>query len=231
MPKKLALIPNFCNTLYKVNKKEMAQDDHSKIINKVAKEKLGPYGIVQKGKSRLWIDDQGWFIILIEFQPFTRKKGTTLNVGINFNWLNNEYFSFDIGYRQDTGFVEYQTDNQFMKEVELYCDKAIEIILNFRNNLQNNNRKNFILNYTFTSESLWGNYHKGTILGILGETTKMKNHFSAILNEEAQFDWIKNLQSQVKFLIESKDFIVEIRKIINDSRKSKKLPEREINLL
>ncbi|SHH24297.1 hypothetical protein [Flavobacterium defluvii] len=207
------------------------ETDYSRIINKIAKEKLRPYGIIQKGKSRLWLDDQGWYIILIEFQPYSGRRGSTLNVGANFNWYNQNYFSFDIGYRQNVEFAEYKNEDQFSQQIELYCDKAIEIVLDYRNKLDNNHRKNFILNHAFTSESLWGNYHKGTILGIIGEADEMKKYYSAILDEENQFDWINDLQSKVRFLIESKDFIMEIRKTIYESRKLKKLPESEINLL
>ena len=77
----------------------MTQPDHSKIINKTAKKIFGVYGIKQKGQSRIWLDDNGWFTTVIEFQPFRGRQGTTLNVGVNFNWYEKEYFSFDIGYR------------------------------------------------------------------------------------------------------------------------------------
>ena len=59
--------------------KRQTQPDHSKIINKTAKKIFGVYGIKQKGQSRIWLDDNGWFTTVIEFQPFRGRQGTTLN--------------------------------------------------------------------------------------------------------------------------------------------------------
>lgn len=70
---------------------------HSKIINKVAKEYFKPHSIKQKGRSRIWLDTQDWFSIIIEFQPFSGRLGTALNVAVNFHWLEQDYFSFDVG--------------------------------------------------------------------------------------------------------------------------------------
>lgn len=99
----------------------MTPPDHSKMINKTAKKVFGPYGIKQKGKSRIWLDDYGWYTTVIEFQPFNGRQGTTLNIGVNFNWHEQSHFSFDIGYRQDVDFVEYTgNEDHFSKEVEKF---------------------------------------------------------------------------------------------------------------
>jgi len=63
----------------------MENTDYNKIIKKVASKAFKEYGIKQKGQSRLFIDDNGWFIIIIEFQPSKFGNGTYLNIGINFN--------------------------------------------------------------------------------------------------------------------------------------------------
>jgi hypothetical protein len=45
------------------------QHPHTKLINAAARDVLRPMGIVQKGRSRLWYDNHGWWAGLIEFQP------------------------------------------------------------------------------------------------------------------------------------------------------------------
>ncbi len=80
----------------------MTQAPYSKIIENVAKEMLAPLGLEQKGHSRLWLDDQGWWVILVELQPSGFSKGTYLNVGVNWLWYKMNYFSFDYGYRSGT---------------------------------------------------------------------------------------------------------------------------------
>lgn len=54
----------------------MAAAPHSKIINKLAKDTLKPIGVLRKGQSRTWLDDNGWWVTVIEFQPFSWSKGT-----------------------------------------------------------------------------------------------------------------------------------------------------------
>ena len=60
--------------------------EHSKIIARVAKETLAPLGLFQKGSSRTWTDDHGWWIVVIEFQPSGFGKGSYLNVGAMWLW-------------------------------------------------------------------------------------------------------------------------------------------------
>ncbi len=75
------------------------QSIHSKILIQTAKTLLTPLGIVQKGQSRTWIDDHGWWVIMMEFQPSGWSKGTYLNVGVCWLWDRNNYLSFDVGDR------------------------------------------------------------------------------------------------------------------------------------
>jgi hypothetical protein len=41
---------------------------------------------VRKGRSRVWFDDQGWWIGVVEFQPSSWSRGTYLNVGVSWLW-------------------------------------------------------------------------------------------------------------------------------------------------
>jgi hypothetical protein len=94
---------------------------HNKIINNAAKEILEPIGVFQKGQSRIWIDDNGWFLTIIDFQPSGWSKGAYLNVGMHFLWTKKEYFSFDFSFDVGTrvhGYVEYTgNDLEFYNEI------------------------------------------------------------------------------------------------------------------
>lgn len=116
-------------------RKNMTANDHNKIIKQIAKPIFEPYNIKQKGQSRTWIFDNGWYLVLIEFQPFSGRQGTTLNVGVHFNWYEQDYFSFDIGSRQDVGFVEFNNTEQFSVEVEKLCQLALQKTLFYQENL------------------------------------------------------------------------------------------------
>ena len=60
----------------------MAQD-HNRVIDAEARQALKPLGLYRKGKSRVWYDDHGWWLIQVEFQPSAWFRGSYLNVGIS----------------------------------------------------------------------------------------------------------------------------------------------------
>jgi hypothetical protein len=210
-------------------------NEHSKIITKIAKQKLKPLGIVQKGQSRTWIDDKGWYSTIIEFQPSSWARGAYLNIGANFHWHKQDYFSFDFCYRQQS-FIEYNSDDQFTKEMGKFCELIVEKVIEIRERFSTIHlAKDVILVHNFTSDDIWGNYHKGTICGLAGDFDKMNKCFDDLLKIEndMQIQWIENLKENVKYL-QSKTcdlelFKAKILKIIAETRKLKKLPEMEIN--
>ncbi len=214
----------------------MILPEHSKIINTIAKKKFKSLGIKQKGQSRIWLDDRGWFTTIIEFQPFRGSQGTTLNIGVNFHWYKKEYFSFDIGYRQNVPFIEYnQNDDKFSQEVEKFCEMAITKILEYREFLKDiYTAKSLILNHIFTSEEFWGNYHKGTICGLTNDFDKLNKYYQKLLKETYPVEWVNELKREVERLrskIQSQEqFTEEIIGTIKRTRTLKKLPEIEIRL-
>lgn len=213
----------------------MTPPDHSKIINKTAKKVLEPYGIKQKGKSRIWLDDHGWYTTVIEFQPFNGRQGTTLNVGVNFNWYEQVYFSFDISFRQEVDFVDYEgNEDHFSKEVEKICKIALNKVLEYRENLQNIHKaKPFILNHTYTSENIWGSYHKGTICGLTNDLVEQNHYYQKLLQESHPVAWLNELKDRVNLLIADSghhQFTENIIETIRKTRILKKLPEIELEL-
>lgn len=109
-------------------------EPHSAIIKKLCKEILIPAGIFQKGSSRVYIDDNGYFFTVIEFQPSGFSKGTFLNVGLCFLWNENDYMGWNNpNSRVGRQFIEYQDNEQFERDVKPYVEKALELALFNRN--------------------------------------------------------------------------------------------------
>lgn len=46
-----------------------AHSPHGATINQAARVALIPLGLRRKGQSRLWYDDHGWRVFVVEFQP------------------------------------------------------------------------------------------------------------------------------------------------------------------
>jgi hypothetical protein len=95
--------------------------------------------------------------------------------------------------------------------------------------------KSFILAHEFTSDSLWGNYHKGVICGLARDAEGLYKHFDALLLVEHDVPWANELKSKVGHLREiasdHSKFRSEILRVILESRNLKKLKPMEIELL
>lgn len=210
----------------------MPAPSHIKIINKAARQVFKEYGIVQKGQSRIWLDDQYWFTTLIEFQPSNGQQGTYLNVGVNFHWYEKDYFSFDLGNRESK-FIEYKNDVQFETEMGSLMDLAIKRVITLRKKLNVLKvARNTIINHKFASDNLWGNYHRAVIYGLENNPKKANKYLDLILKSKMEFEWQMELQQKAEelkiHLPNISDFKENIDSIIVRTRKEKKLDNTEI---
>ena len=211
----------------------MATPEHSKIINKVARKSFKELGIIRKGQSRMWLDDHEWFTTIIEFQPFSGRQGTCLNIGVNFHWYLKDYWSFDIGYRE-SDFIEFQNEEQFFTALEKLMKIAVNKCLEIRNNLKTLEKaQETIINHKFNSENLWGNYSKAIISGLIGNLEDTLKYFDKLSATEDNTPWAKELKERVESLKKHMDnketFKESIKQIITETRGLKKL--KEINIL
>ena len=65
-----------------------------KVVVKELKDALKPYGFIQKGTSRIFYYDCGWYLISAEVIQMKTRSGikTTIITGLNFMWDNSFYF-------------------------------------------------------------------------------------------------------------------------------------------
>lgn len=112
------------------------QQAHTKLLTAAAREVFRPLGLAQKGRSRTWLDDQGWWLGVVEFQPSSWSRGSYLNVGVNWLWNVRDYLSFDQGGRvhldDDGQFVSYDDDAQFAEQAGRLVSRAAEEIASQR---------------------------------------------------------------------------------------------------
>lgn len=114
----------------------MALGAADKLIAKAAREVLKPLGLFQKGSSRIWIDDNGWFFTEVEFQPSRWSKGAYLNVAVSFLWDQGKGFQeilpHNIGGREN-GHEEYVgNDDEFYGKMLEMAQHAKKKILEYR---------------------------------------------------------------------------------------------------
>ncbi|HET6991567.1 MAG TPA: hypothetical protein VFJ43_09605 [Bacteroidia bacterium] len=212
----------------------MALSEHAEIINVVAKKILKPCGLISKGQSRVWYDDHGWYTAQIEFQPFSGRVGTCINVGVAFHWYYKDHIGFSMGYRE-SDFVYYENEKQFTPEVGKLTLLALKKILYYRKALENiSSAKETILKHKFTSDSLWGNYHRGVICGLDHDIENAIKFFDMVLEIDHRVPWADELKSRIhlfKILLpDSSQFREQVIKTIIETRAANKLDTLEISL-
>lgn len=170
-----------------------AQGPHEKIIKALCKDILLPIGVFQKGTSRLYLDDNGWYFTLIEFQPSGFSKGTHLNVAMNFLFRKEEGFSFDAaageyGIRVG-GFIPFKNEEQFERAVRPYVYQARACALRYREFKDLGRTKEAVLRLVGAhSPTPWRFYYQAMICLMTHEETRGRKYYTQFLgslNEDA----------------------------------------------
>lgn len=238
--KKLAGTPEFTvinQVIAVVGENEiMSAFQHSNIINSVARQTLRPVGVKRKGQSRVWLDDNGWWVTVIEFQPSSWSKGTYLNVGVNFQWYPNAHLSFDIGYRE-VGFVEYRSDEQFEFKAQALADIAKARVLDIRERFSSPKsvKEYLIAALQNPQPTLWGEFHQGMSCILTKDRNEAIAYFNQVLSHPHDVPWARELKAftsrVIKLLESGEDALQFIDEIVTESRKLKKLASTDIQLV
>lgn len=201
---------------------------HSKILEKAAGEILIPLGVLQNGHSRTWIDDQGWWIGLVEFQPSSWSKGSYLNVGVTWLWNEKDYFSFDVGYRVDHH-VRYENDDQFGAEALRLARLAGDEIVKYRTMFPTIDSAAAYLREHADASNPWSLSNAAVACAYVGDTGKSTRYFEMLIRQSADSSWEKDLQGRaVQLATEVKDtqaFRRSIEESIVRTRQLLKLPQ------
>ena len=106
---------------------------HSRLLADVGREVLRPLGLTQKGRSRVWLDDRGWWVCVVEFQPSSWSRGSYLNVGAMWLWRESEDIYFAVGYRvTEAPFVELESEAQFAPAARRLAGIAARKVIDYR---------------------------------------------------------------------------------------------------
>lgn len=209
----------------------MATPIHNKLINKAAREILKPEGLVRKGQSRVWLDDNGWWLTMVEFQPSSWSKGTYLNVGISWLWYPKEYLSFDIGYRENS-FIEFKDEESFFFEAVALAEKAKARALAHRQSMSSPDlaREYVLTNTAGDKQNIWACLNKGLVCLHASDFQNANIYLENVLECDDDRDWAISVKDFAQSLLKLKpsDQLLAIHDAIIHSRKLKKLPEMKV---
>jgi Domain of unknown function (DUF4304) len=206
--------------------------DHNKLIKKIAKERLKPHGIFQQGKSRTFLYDNGWYIIVIEFQPSSWSKGTFLNIGVDFNFYPRDYLAFSYGYREKD-FVELKTQQHFESVIHQMCDlillKVNELNYKFRDIGSSINTLD-----KDTLKDTWRLFNLSILKVISNDFEGSKKLLEMVCLDKCDRDWEferKKVATEIlSWMSDDTILFDKLKELINTTRGLKKLPLIPIEL-
>ncbi|CAN1485800.1 hypothetical protein MCEMIH16_00044 [Caulobacteraceae bacterium] len=199
--------------------------DHNAMIAVAAKQVLGPLGLKRKGKSRIWIDDRGPWLFVVEFQPSGWSKGSYLNVAASWLWQGTDFLAFDVPNRVG-GFVSAEEGQDFLPLATRLAELAKVEIIRLRGRFES---LHDILRYLETEEATaWTLYSLGIVRGWLGQPAEARNAFQKLASQPAEYGWQKDLQARaikMAALLGDEDaFQAAIRDAVASARVREKLP-------
>jgi len=166
---------------------------------------LHPLGLRQRGRSRTWIDDRSWWLIVVEFQPSSWGLGSYLNVGVNWLWWAKDHISFDEGYRvrwatnpvrlddtarHTTDYLDHRTDEQFADEIRGVCAVAVQRVNQLRERFVDIDAVARHLNAnTADDDRCWRAYHAGIAAGLAGDIPTAQARLARVAAGQAISAW------------------------------------------
>lgn len=204
--------------------------DHNAVITAQARHVLKPLGLVRQGKSRVWIDDHGWWTIQVEFQPSSWSKGSYLNVGINWLLYEGSVGAFNIGSRVDVPFIDATGSESFEQDAHGLALRAKDEVEKLRT--QFSTLAEAASYYRISGRrSAWDDYYYALILAISGDIDGARAAFESAPTHRMQYGWEKALAQRAAELHElalnRTAFIETIRGIVLRTRCIGNMPEWE----
>jgi hypothetical protein len=204
-----------------------ANTPHARLLNEAALTLLEPLGLWQVGRSRVWIDDRDWWLVVVEFQPGESSRGTYLNVGAMWLWHKKEHFSFDVGYRLED-FKSFRNKAQFEREALRLARRAAERVQKYRQAFASPQATAEYLVQRCDAKNPWSLYHAGVACGIAGRGADCGRCFEQFLEQARHGAWdgaVQHKSAQLALLAYSTDaFRAIVEEAVAATRAGLRLP-------
>ena len=176
------------------------QDPRNRLLTQAAREILRPLGLRQKGRSRTWLDDHGWWIGVVEFQPSAWANGSYLNVGVTWLWHlyhppEEVYLYFSLSDRIH-GFIEYGPRSQFWPEAQRLAALAASQVVALRERLPDLGAAATVLTNEARQIDGWATWEAAVALGLVGDVEGAQRHLAAVVACEDEAEWWQPVKRQ-----------------------------------
>ncbi|MEU0627155.1 hypothetical protein [Streptomyces sp. NPDC005989] len=170
-----------------------------RIITSAAQECLKPLGLARRGRSRLWIDDHGWWLGVVEFTP-PRMAGSGLHVGAMWLWHDVDHLAFHVDAVR-IGSELFRTEGQFTPvALDLGRQAAVNVTALREKFPDMPNVARHLTSRPVRRGFLWDSFDAGIAAALIGEPDMARDHFERVLREDALVPWITEVQERTREL-------------------------------
>jgi hypothetical protein len=204
--------------------------EHERILHRVAREAFRPAGFLQRGRSRTWLDDHGWWLTVIELQPSGHDRGSYLNVGAMWLAYPTDFLAFHDGHRRDP-FVRFRSPAQFEASVLDLCTSAVLIARGFGERIRTfadaHARQEQLLAEELSRSGLMGpwNLYFTALFALLADRSERGDELAGhVAAYPATTDWEREMKRVASATFGAPDVGDAARAHVEATRRALKLP-------
>lgn len=170
-----------------------------RIITSAARDSLKPLGLAQMGRSRLWIDDHGWWLGVVEFTP-PRLSGSGLYVGAMWLWHDVDHLTFHVDTIR-VGSELFRTEDQFTPlALELSRQAAANVTALREKFPALPEVARYLTSKPARGGSLWDSFDSGIAAALVSDPDTARDRFERVLREDALAPWMVDAQEKAREL-------------------------------
>ncbi|MFJ4989790.1 hypothetical protein ACIP9H_39065 [Streptomyces sp. NPDC088732] len=170
-----------------------------RIITSAARESLKPLGLTRRGRSRLWIDDHGWWLGVAEFTP-SRIAGSGLHVGAMWLWHDVDHLAFHVDAVR-VGSELFRTPHQFTPlALELNRQAAAHVTALRERFPALPDVARYLMSRPVRPGYFWDSFDAGIAAALVGVPDTARDHFERVLREDPLAPWMVQAQEKASEL-------------------------------
>jgi hypothetical protein len=191
----------------------VAQSPATKLINRAARERLKPLGLKQKGQSRLWLDDHGWWVLGVDFESFAYAQGSRLVVFADFMWHRRDHIAYAVGGRvgrKGTALdpdprelrCRFEDDEaEFERCAAMLAERAAAEVATWRSEFPTLRAWADYLDRAAGTD-FWRQYDAAMAARLTGDSDAARRWFARVLEDDDDRDWAVEARHEAQALRE-----------------------------
>lgn len=210
--------------------------DFSKPILAAATATLTPLGLVRIPRPPLFVDDQGWFAIVVQARSHRSKPAAMLDVAVDFHWYVRDHFAYSLGGRvvdPAAGHGDFElggTPAQVKVKVRALMEHAERQVLAYREQLKGLDSARTAILTALEPSDPWRLYDAALIEGLAGDGPAAAARFAALRAIRHEAPWFTALKDKTlelePLLSRPAELAGVLGRVIAEARAAKKLSAR-----